>query len=240
MSDRLTLATSTGLPYLALVFHVGMGLVALAAGSLAIAVRKGGTLHRRSGVVFAVTMIATGLTAIVVDLVQGEAGSTAGALTAYLVFTAYTTVRPLPGAGQRVDLALMAFASLIATWTYAGAFVALGRPGNHIDGVPAGMFFFLGTIVLLAAIGDLRVIRAGGIEGARRLARHLWRMCFGLFIATGSFVTQLAMMDFLPAWSRSVPVILAMSAGPLVVLLYFMWRVRLRQNLRGLITTQPR
>jgi hypothetical protein len=33
-------------------------------------------------------------------------------------------------------------------------------------------------------------------------------------------------------------VILALAAGPLVVLLYWMWRVRWRRNLRGLVTTR--
>jgi hypothetical protein len=27
----------------------------------------------------------------------------------------------------------------------------------------------------------------GGVVGTQRVARHLWRMCFGLFIAAGSF-----------------------------------------------------
>jgi hypothetical protein len=55
-------------------------------------------------------------------------------------------------------------------------------------------------------------------------------------IATGSFVAQLVRMTFMPAWTRSVPAILVLAAGPLVILLYWMWRVRLRQNLRGLVT----
>ena len=42
-------------------------------------------------------------------------------------------------------------------------------------------------MVVLAAVGDLRMIRAGGIRGAKRIARHLWRMCFSFFVATGSF-----------------------------------------------------
>ena len=73
MSDRLTLATSTGLPFLSLAFHVATGLVALAAGFMAIAVRKGGTWHRRSGLVFVYTMIATVITAAGVLLIRGQA-----------------------------------------------------------------------------------------------------------------------------------------------------------------------
>src|SRR5688572_24670924 len=238
VSDRLTLATSTGLPFLALAFHVAMGVIALPAGLVGIAARKGGVWHRKAGVVFVYAMIAMGLTGVGIALYEGKQDFAAGALTAYLVFTAWTTLKPLPRARRGVDIALMALAFVFAEGTFVRAFKALGRPGNQLEGVPAGMLFFLATVILLAAIGDFRMIRAGGLQGTRRLARHLWRMCFGLFIATGSFVAQLAGMQYLPAPLRSLPVILVLGGGPLVVLLYWMWRVRLRQNLRGLVTAK--
>ena len=241
MYDRLTLATASGLPLLSLAFHVAAGTTALATGYVAIAARKGGTWHRRSGTVFVWAMIAMGLAAVGIAVFEGKDDVAGGALAAYLVFTAWTTVKPLPGAGggRRGDIALMLLAFLFAAAGFAQAFTVLGMPGSQKDGVPAGMMFFLSSIVLLAAIGDARMIWAGGIQGTRRLARHLWRMCFGLFIASGSFVAQLVMMKFMPAWMRSVPVIIVFSAAPLVVLLYWMWRVRLRQNLRGLMTAKP-
>ena len=239
MSDRVTLATSTGLPFLALAFHVAMGLIGLVSGFIAITVRKGGKWHRRSGNVFVYAMIAMGITAAAIAVYEGAPTVVGGVLTAYLVFTAYTAVKPLPGDTRRIDvgLAMLAFTIAAAQFTYA--FVAFGRPGHQMGGVPAGMMFFMGTIVLLAAIGDVRMIRAGRIQGARRLARHLWRMSFGLFIASGSFAAQLVKMKFIPDWMRSLTVILILSAAPIVVLLYWMWRIRLRQNLRGLMTAKP-
>ena len=237
MSDRLTLATATGLSFLSLAFHVGMGLTALAAGFIAITARKGGKWHRRSGTVFVYTMIATGITAAGISLFEGKSTFTGGVLTAYLVFTGYTAVKPPPGDRRRMEIGLAVLAFMLAAWTYTGAFTALGRPGNQIGGVPAGMLFFMGTIILLAAIGDVRVIRDGGIQGARRLARHLWRMCFGLFIASGSFF--LGQMKVIPEPIRIVPLLVVLAISPLVVLLYWMWRVRLRRNLRGMMTATP-
>jgi uncharacterized membrane protein len=238
VTDRLTLATSTGLPFVFLAFHVAMGVIALASGLVAIAARKGGMWHRRAGLVFVATMLANGISAAGIAAYEGKSISS-GALTLYLVFTAFTAVRPLRALARGVDIALMAFAFTFAGMTYLGAFTALGNRGHQLNGVPAGMLFFLGTVILLAAIGDVRMIRAGGIQGTRRLARHLWRMCFGLFIASGSFAAQLVMMKFMPPQLRSMPVILLLGGGPLVVLLYWMWRVRLRQNLRGLMTATP-
>jgi hypothetical protein len=45
----------------------------------------------------------------------------------------------------------------------------------------------MGSVCLLAALGDIRMLVRGGVLGTKRIARHLWRMCFGLFIAAGSF-----------------------------------------------------
>lgn len=235
MSDRLTLATSTGLPFLSLAFHVATGMIALVAGFIAVAVRKGGTWHRRSGIVFVWAMIATGITAAGIALYEGKPAG--GVLIVYFVLTAWTAVRPLPRAGRGVDMTLMVFAFALAAAEYARGFTALGRPGNQIEGVPAGMMFFMATIVLLAAAGDARMIRAGGVRGTRRVARHLWRMCFALFIASGSFF--LGQMKFIPEPVRIVPVIVVLAVSPLLMLLYWMWRVRLKQNLRGMMTARP-
>ena len=221
MSDRVTLATATGLPFLALAFHVGTGVIALVAGFIAIAVRKGGTWHRRSGIAFVYAMIATAIALAGISAYEGKPVG-GGVLIIYLVVTACTAVRPLRRSGRRVDVALMVLAFALAAAGYARAFTALGRPGSQIDGVPAGMMFFMNTIVLLAALGDLRMVRDGGVRGTRRLARHLWRMCFGLFIASGSFAAQLARMELVPAPFRSVPVIVVLGVTPLVVLLYWM------------------
>jgi hypothetical protein len=98
----------------------------------------------------------------------------------------------------------------------------------------------IGTVMLLAATGDLRAIRAGGLRGSRRLARHLWRMCFGLFIATGSFF--LGQMKFIPQPVRIVPLLLVLAFAPIVFLVYWMWRVRVRGRLGGIVVagTQAR
>jgi hypothetical protein len=239
VSERLTLATATGLPLLALAFHVAMGSVALVTGCTAIAARKGSTWHRRSGLVFVVAMVAMGLSAVGISVYEGKESVAGGAVAAYLVFTAWTAIRPLRGVGRQVDIVLTLLACVFVAGMFAEAFVTFGKPGHQREGVPAGMQFFLSTVLLLALVGDVRMIWAGSVKGTRRLARHLWRMCFGLFITSGSFVAQLVKMRFMPDWTRSLTLILVLAAGPLVVLLYWMWRVRLRQNLRGLVTVKP-
>jgi uncharacterized membrane protein len=232
---HVTIATSSGALWVALVIHFSAGLMGLTSGFLAIMVAKGGRLHRRAGMVFVCSMITLGFFAAGIALYERNFGSViGGAFTAYLVFTAFTTVRPLTGRYARaVAVALMIAASALALAQFIFGAIALDSPKRMLNGVPAGMILFLATVTLLAAIGDWRLLRAGSIAGTRRIARHLWRMCFGLFIASGSFF--LGQMKFLPESLRIMPLLGALGVAPLIVLLYWMWRVRLRKRLQGLI-----
>ena len=231
-AQHVTLATSSGGVWLTLLLHVIAGAVALVSGFVAVAVAKGGRLHRVTGLTFVVSMIVMGVLGSVISVYEGKSIA-GGTFAAYLVFTAFTTVRPWGGVHRQrwaVALTVLAF-GLAAAQLWFGV-VALDRPGNTLNGVPAGMILFLGTVSLLAAIGDLRVVVKGELRGSRRLARHLWRMCFGLFIASGSFF--LGQMKFLPESLRSLPVLGLLAVAPLLFLLYWMWRVRLRQRMQGM------
>ncbi|MDP9178505.1 MAG: hypothetical protein M3O61_12565 [Gemmatimonadota bacterium] len=230
--DKVTIATSSGTLWLTLISHFGVGLIALVSGAIALVVAKGGRLHKKSGIVFTVAMIGLGLSAAAISAYAGKS-ITGGIFVVYLVFTAMTTVKELPGSSRTLDIALMVLAFGLAAEMLWSGFVVWGLPGHSFQGVPAGMIFFLGTICLLAGIGDARMIREGALRGPRRLARHLWRMCFALFIATGSFF--LGQMRFLPESLQSLPLMMVLGIAPLPILLYWMWRVRLRRRLSGLI-----
>jgi hypothetical protein len=217
-------------------------LVAIVTGTIALAVAKGGRLHKRSGLVFTWAMVVLGLMAAGIGTYENRPGQVfAGLLAAYLVFSAMTTVKPLPGIGQRFNVALMvlAFAYAVAS-LYGGVHEWLDRTVQVIGRPRVVPPLVIGTVMLLAAIGDLRAIRAGGLRGSRRLARHLWRMCFGLFVATGSFF--LGQMKFIPEPVRIVPLLLVLAFAPILFLFYWMWRVRLRGRLTGIVVgaIQPR
>jgi len=228
--------------WLALAVHFAGGLVSIVAGTIALSVTKGGRLHRQSGLVFTSAMLVLGLTAAGIGTYEHRPSQVfAGIIAAYLVFTAMTTVKSLPGIGHRFNVALMvlAFAFALAN-LYAGVTEWLD-PTVPVVGRPRVVPPLVGgTVILLAAIGDLRAIRAGGLRGSRRLARHLWRMCFGLFVATGSFF--LGQMKFIPEPVRIVPLLLVLGFAPILFLFYWMWRVRVRGRLSGMVlgATQPR
>jgi hypothetical protein len=233
--DRVTFATSSGIAWLALAVHFAAGLVAIVAGAIALSVRKGGRLHKRSGLVFTWAMIVLGLSAAGIGLYENRPSQvSAGLVAAYLVFSGMTTVKPLPGIGRRFDVALMVLAFAYAAASLYGGATEWLDPTVKVVGRPRVVPpLVIGTVILLAAIGDLRAIRTGGLQGSRRLARHLWRMCFALFIATGSFF--LGQMKFVPEPVRILPLLLALAFAPILFLFYWMWRVRIRGRSSGII-----
>ena len=76
--------------------HIVAGGLAIVFGGLALAVSKGGTLHRRSGLLFVYAMLTIGISGSILALRQSltNANVLGGVMSAYFVTTALTTVRP--------------------------------------------------------------------------------------------------------------------------------------------------
>lgn len=90
----------------------------------------------------------------------------------------------------------------------------------HVQALP---FFIFGSIALLASVGDLRMIRAGGVQvlrGAPKIARHLWRMSFALPIAAFSFF--LGQAKVFPKPIRIIPLLIIPPLVVLAALLYWL------------------
>jgi uncharacterized membrane protein len=217
-----------------LLVHIVAGALALVLGFVALFAAKGLRLHRKSGLLFVGAMVVMGLSGAGIAAVTGEVGSvTGGLLAAYLVVTALTTVRP-PAAGSRwIDLGAMLVAFVVGLVNVAMGVETLAAGAFTRSGVPVPMIFFMASIALLAGVGDLRVLRSGPLRGARRIARHLWRMCFALFVASGSFF--LGQADEIPEPLRIYPLLAIPAFLPLVALLYWLWRVRIRRSSRGVV-----
>lgn len=226
--DRVTFATSSGIVWLALAVHFAAGSVSIITGIVALSVTKGGRLHKQSGIVFTWAMVVLGLTAAGIGIYENSPGQIFGGfLAAYFVFSAMTTVKAIPAIGQRSNVALMVVAFACGVAMLYGGVTEWLDPTVAVVGRPRVVPPLVGgTVMLLAAMGDLRAIRSGGLRGSRRLARHLWRMCFGLFIATGSFF--LGQMSFIPEPARIAPLLLVLAFAPILFLFYWMWLVRVR------------
>ncbi|MGQ0712857.1 MAG: hypothetical protein ACT4PJ_03890 [Gemmatimonadaceae bacterium] len=184
--------------------------------------------------VFVVAMLTTalgGFTIAVVGNVAPAVNVPAAALTSYLVITSLATVRPRAAASRPLHVAalVLAMSVSITSLTFAAQAVANGGTRN---GMPAFPFVLFGTIALLGSVGDVRVLRSGALTGSSRLARHLWRMSFALFIAALSFFIGQAKV--IPQPIRIRPLLGLPVLSVLVTMLYWLWRVRSRRSVREL------
>jgi uncharacterized membrane protein len=222
----------------ALAVHIVAGSLGIIFGFVALYALKGAKLHRKSGMLFVYTLTTMALMGAMMAAVWGRQPASnipVGLLTAYLVITGLTTVRP-PSAGSRwLELGLMLVALGVGLELFTFGVMAFESPKGALNAIPFVPFFIFGSIALLSSVGDLRLIRSGGVQairGAPRLARHLWRMCTALLIAAFSFF--LGQAQVIPKPIR-IPALLAIPPlAVFVAMLYWLWRVRIRRNLRGI------
>jgi hypothetical protein len=205
-----------------LVVHIGMGTLGVLSGTAALVFRKGSGPHRAVGTVFVLAMLLMAATAAILETLKPEPGTIVGGLlTIYFIATAWVAGRRKDGESGAFEigafLAALAFAVVLAIGAYALATGAMKAPNPIFPYV----FYGLAGAVALATIGDASVILRRGLSGAQRIARHLWRMCFGFFIAVGSFAAQGARV--LPADVRAPLLVASMM---LVLAVLFFWLVR--------------
>jgi hypothetical protein len=218
-----------------LLLHIVGGSLAVVAGYAALFAPKGGWLHRRAGVLFVYAMIAMGAGAMVVGLARGKSTWLGGPLVFYLVVTGMLAVRRTQTPSRARDVALMALAVAMGLASVAGGIRIFVGPRGPL-GVAPGVASFVNALVLLLCVaGDVRVLRSGPPTGTRRLARHLWRMCYAMFTATGSFF--LGQAQVIPEPLRIGPVLTALAFLPLPAMFYWLWRVRRRP--RRIVTRIP-
>src|SRR5215472_8104684 len=171
-----------------LLVHIAGGTLGLLSGTAAICFRKGGRSHVLAGRVFVASMLIMALGAAYLGIVKHQPNNVSGGIfTFYLIGTAWLTARRRPGETSRLDWVALLIPLALGILTWLAGISVLRRGESSQNGVPVGVTFFMGSVMLLAAMGDVRMLVRGGALGAKRLARHLWRMCFGLFIAAGSF-----------------------------------------------------
>lgn len=213
-----------------LYLHIGGGTVGLFSGAAALLARKGGKLHRFSGGVFFVAMlIMSGIGAVVAPFLHDRASTVAGFMTFYLISTAWLTARRRQGVSP-LEIAGMFVAIVGVAATYTLTWMAQQTPEGTLDGSPPQGFYIFALVSTIAALSDLKLVLRGGISGAQRIARHVWRMCFGLFVASGSLF--LGQQQVFPQWLQDTPVLYIAALAPLPFLLFWMLRVRLSRQYR--------
>lgn len=229
-----------------LFLHIAGGSLAIVAGYAALFAPKGGLLHRRAGMLFVCAMIAMGAGAMIIGLMRGKPTWMGGPFVFYLVVTAMLTVRRGPATSRRGDIALTMLAAIMAAVSVDFSIGVLSGPraptvpGQVPPVFPAVASLLNAFVLALCIAGDVRILRTGPLAGTKRLARHLWRMCFAMYTATASFF--LGQVNSIPEPLRVGPVLSVFAFLPLLAMFYWLWRVR-RRPIGGArrvpITTAP-
>jgi len=154
-----------------------------------------------------------------------------GAFAIYLISTGWMAVRRRPGTGGQFEKIALAIAlCLCAPFAILSFQLLVGLPPLFESAVPfkgpvlVAIYSFT-SILIVAVIGDARLVRAGALSGVPRLSRHLWRMCLGLALAAGSGFTN-GFARLLPGPYHVPTVFFLPQFLPLGLLLFWMIRVR--------------
>jgi|CXWL01.1.fsa_nt_gi uncharacterized membrane protein len=203
--------------------HIAAGTLGVLTGAAALLFHKGSGPHRVAGAVFVLSMLIMAASASILAVMRPQPGLVVGGLmTIYFIATAWVAGRRKDGKTGGFEivafLAALALALVIGMGAYALATGETKAPNPVFPYVLYG----ISSAMTLAAVADLSVILRRGLIGAQRIARHLWRMCFGLLIAVGSFAAQGA--EALPP---GVPRAELLASSMILVLLVMLhWLVR--------------
>jgi hypothetical protein len=227
-----------------LVVHICAGSLGLLSGTAAMSFRKGSPRHVLAGKVFVASMLTMGALATYLAITRHQPSNIGGGiLTFYLIGTAWLTARRRDGETSRFDWVVLLIPLAIGIFLWMIGIKVVRSGASSQGGVPAGMMFFMGSVCLLAAAGDVRMLVRGGVLGAKRIARHLWRMCFGLFIAAGSFflgpsnrplrlLSAVGVGKYLSPALFSTSLYLILTILPLILLIFWLVRVRFENAYR--------
>jgi hypothetical protein len=228
-----------------LLVHLCAGSLGLLSGTAAMSFRKGSPRHVLAGRVFVASMLTMAVGAVYLAITRHQPGNIGGGILAfYLIGTAWLTARRRDGETSRFDWVALLIPLAIGIFSWMIGIKVVLSGASSQDGVPVGMTFFMGSVCLLAAAGDVRMLVGGGVHGAKRIARHLWRMCYGLFIAAGSFflgpsnrplrlLSAVGIGQHLPSAFFSTTLYLILTILPLILLIFWLVRVRFTNAYNG-------
>jgi hypothetical protein len=152
-------------------------------------------------------------------------------MVCYFVATSWMTARRRDGTTGKFEIvacvAVLGAAAAIAWGGFTGATTPAGR----------GPVFAFAGLCLIAGLLDLNAILRRKLTAAQRLSRHLWRMCFAFFIATGSFF--LGQQDILPTAVRGSPILFVLAFAPIAVMLFWLVRLRFAKTVGKLTLRMP-
>lgn len=172
--------------------HVLTGTLAVLAGAIAALTRKGSGIHIRAGRAFVLFMTLSALLGAALGLIKFEQFFItffAGLLGAYLVVSGWLTANTNAASKYRAE-GVISTINAITFLALAGiGILALSRSHGLMFGFPGENYLFLAGMSGVAALADFSRLFRKSVSRKHLIARHLWRMLLGFFIAAGSAFT---------------------------------------------------
>jgi hypothetical protein len=219
---------------LLLSIHVLGGAVGILSGAVALFVKKGGKLHRRGGMIFVWAMLIMSTAGAIVAAIDHQnfegrqippqwSSVLAASLTFYLVATGLLALRRYSEKYRALNGCATVVGAVVAFFGFRLGFQAMHYHTGELNGQPGAAGFVFGGVAVLSVLGDLRILGGWKIPNPNRVIRHLWRMCFAMFIATFSFFIGQAQV--FPKPIRILPLLAAPVLLVLLLMVYWVVRV---------------
>src|ERR1700722_4845932 len=148
-----------------LLLHIVSGTVGMLSGFVTVFLRKGSRRHALAGSVFVVSMLCLSSSGTYLATVKHQPGNIlGGALTFYLVATAWITARRREGTPGIFDgSAILPVLGVAAAELTLGVEAAMSPTGMKYD-YPPWPYFIFGSVAALAFVGDVRMLVRARIE----------------------------------------------------------------------------
>lgn len=208
-------------------FHIATGALAVLCGAIAAITRKGGGTHILWGQGFVALMTVSSLIGAGLGLIRFEdffITFFAGLLAAYLVLTGWLTAnRSAAGLGPSASGLASVNAATFAALVTLGA-RALSNPDGTMFGFAGEHYLFLAGMSGVGLLCDASLMFRKQLSSKSRIARHLWRMSLGFFIAAGSAFTGPGASAF-PEFLRNTGVLALPELLILLMMVFYLIRV---------------
>lgn len=172
-----------------LIIHIGSGTLALLMGLGAMLSKKGGSLHKKSGLIFFYAMLGVSFSAFYLSIVGGSLFLFhIGIFSLYMNYAGFRAIKNKslkPSIPDWIALIIATVNALFMVLSFQIVVTSLGA---------INLFLVVGDIVVFS-----KVLRGVKLPKLQWLARHI-AMMIGAYIATLTAFIVVNVDDFHPAW----------------------------------------
>jgi len=206
--------------------HLVAGTITVLAGAIAMMSQKGKFLHRFVGNLYLGCMIALSLSGLYLSFTRSIVFTVfLSILALYLVVTGWLAAKRKDGATGGLEKVAMFAIAISALACAISGFMTPVVLASPEDVPPAIAYYVLAGLAAFFGFLDYKVIKSSGVSGKRRIARHLWRMCLSMFLATTIFFVGNG--NLLPELFHNPYILTAPTLAVVVITVFWICRVLL-------------